>query len=182
MAATAASLAFGSAATGTTAATAGLFGTAGSFSLLQTASTIGTLFSVTSTLQGGSAEQQIFEAQAAREDFQARQERLRGQAEGTEIKKQLARDIAAANARGGAAGIDISSGSPTDAVKQASIDASEAISQALINSDLAAEARLSQGRILRSRGQNAVRSSRSVARGIATEFLQNQGDRGVFQF
>lgn len=179
MVAAAAPLVLGSAATAGAASTAGLFGAAGSFSLLQTASTLGTLFSIGSTLGAGSATNAQEKAQARIDELRARQETLRGQQEATKIKEDLAKSIATANARGAASGIDITSGSPDTAVREAINDANRAFSIAKDNAATNSETYRQSAAVGRERGKNAVRSSRASAVGLATSFIGQQYDRGA---
>lgn len=172
----------GTAATATaaaTAASAGLFGIGGTFSLMQTASTLGTFMGLGSTLMGGSAEKAMYQSQAQYDELRARQEKLRGQMEATQIKSDLTKSIATANARGAASGIDISSGSPVTAVQASIDDANTAWSMAKYNADMGAEAYRANANTNRLRGNNAVRSARSQAMGIATDFMGKQYDRGM---
>lgn len=172
----------GTAATATTAATAattGLFGSAGAFSLMQTASTLGTVFSIGSTLAGGAADKAMAESQARWESFRARQDKVRGSQEATKIKEDLARSLSSAVAIGGAQGIDISSGSPANAMQKASRDANDAWSVALYNSEMDASARQQSAYAIRQQGKNAYRSARASATGMFTQFAQRQSDRGM---
>jgi len=68
-------LAFGSAATGTAAATTGLFGAGGSFALGTTLGTVGTAVGALGAIQGGKAENSAaqFNADSARMEAQARE-------------------------------------------------------------------------------------------------------------
>jgi len=162
-----------------TAATAGLFGVGGTFSFMSTLSTLGTVAGLGSTLMGGGAEKAMYESQAKYDELRSRQERLRGQMEATEIKNNLASSIATANARGAASGIDITSGSPVTAIQAATDDANRAWSIAKYNGDMGASASNANAATARARGANAVRSSRSQALGIATDFMGKQYDRGM---
>jgi hypothetical protein len=76
-------LALGSAATGTAAATAGLFGAGGSFALGTTLGTIGTAVSAVSALSAGRAESGAaqFNADAARQEAASREAAQRAQAQ-----------------------------------------------------------------------------------------------------
>lgn len=165
--------------TAATAATAGLFGSAGTFSLLSTASTLGTFMGIGSALSGGSADRAMAESQARWEEFRARQDRLRGQQEATRIKEDLARSVSTAVAVGGAQGIDISSGSPANAIQKANQDANYAWNVAQYNSEMDARASEVNAYSVRQRGKNAYRSSRATATGMFTDFLGKQSDRGV---
>lgn len=172
----------GTAATATaaaTAATTGLFGSAGAFSLFQTVSTLGTGLGIFSALAGGSAEKNLAKSQANFDDFRARQDRLKGEQEGTKIKEDLARSISSAVAVGGAQGIDISSGSPSNAIKKASTDANYAWTVAKYNSDMDASANEFDAYTTRQRGANAYRSARATAGGMFSDYANRQYDRGV---
>jgi len=169
----------GTAATATTAATAGLFGTAGTFSFMSAASTLGTAFSAYSTIQGGRESDAAYKSQAKWNELQARQERLRGQQEANQIKGDLAKSIASANARGAASGIDITSGSPVTAVNAAIDDANDAWTIAKSNAESNAASSEANAYAARQRGKNAVRSSRSQVTGLATDFASKQYDRGM---
>jgi hypothetical protein len=172
----------GTAATATaaaTAATTGLFGAAGAFSFMQTASTLGTLFSIGSTLAGGSADKAAAESQARWDDFRARQDTLRGEQEATKIKEDLARSVSSAVAIGGAQGIDISSGSPANAIQKANQDASNSWSVVRYNAANDAAANRANAYATRQRGANAYRSSRAAAGGMFSDFAMRQSDRGM---
>ena len=172
-------LAFGTAGTATAAATTGLFGSAGAFAWMQTASTLGTAFSIGSTLFSGSADQAAANADARWSEIRARQERIRGQQEATAIKEDLTKAIASANARGAASGIDITSGSPVTAVQSSIDDANKAWNLAKDNAATNSEANMQNAYMSRLRGRNAVRSARTQAFGIASQYAQNQYDRGM---
>ena len=159
--------------------TAGLFGFGGSFGLMQTISTVGTGFSLASTIMGGQAQNAASESAARYEEFRAQQERTRGRLEAAKIKEDLAKALSTSIAVGAAQGIDISSGSPANARNAAITDANEAWSMARINADMNAGANEQNAYQMRARGSNAVRSSRSRAVGIASDFLQKQYDRGM---
>ena len=179
MVAAAAPLMLGVAGTSTAAATTGLFGAAGAFSFMQTASTLGTAFSAFSTLQAGSAENAMYKSQAKWDELRARQERLKGQQEANAIKDDLAKSIASANARGAASGIDITSGSPVTAVNNAIDDANMAWSIAKDNADINAGAYTQNAYMARQKGKNAVRSARTQVSGLASDFMGKQYDRGM---
>jgi hypothetical protein len=178
---TAAALALGSAATATAPATVGLLGSAGAFSFMQTASTVGTLFSLGSTIAGGMAASGQAKADAKWNDLRARQEELRGKQEATQIKDSLAASIATANARGAASGIDISSGSPQAAVQEAIRDANNAWSVAELNADMGASVARQNAQTNRAQARNYIRTSRVQASGIASDYMNKQYDRG-FRF
>lgn len=172
-------------ATGTvaaTAATTGLFGSAGAFSFLQAASTVGTGLGIFSALSGGNAEKNIAQSQANFDEFRARQDKLKGEQEATKIKQDLAKSISTAVAVGGAQGIDISSGSPQNAISKASTDANKAWTVAQYNGDMAASANNFNAYTTRMQGDNAYRSARATAGGMFTNYLSRQADRGVKLF
>lgn len=172
----------GTAATATaaaTAGTAGLFGTAGAFSFMQTASTLGTLFSISSTIGAGRAENAASQSAANWEGFRAEQERTRGRMESAQIKSDLARDLSSSIAVGAAQGVDITSGSPASARNAAITDANRAWTMAEYNAENAASAREFNAYQMREQGKNAVRSSRARAVGIASDYAMKQYDRGM---
>lgn len=172
----------GTAATATaaaTAATTGLFGSAGAFSFMQAASTLGSAFGMFSTLSAGAAEKSMAKSEALFEDFRARQSRLKGEQEATKIKEDLARAISTSVAVGGAQGIDVSSGSPANAVKKATTDANNAWNVAKYNAEMNASANEFNAYSARMRGNNAYRSARVQAGGMFTDFMTRQGDRGM---
>lgn len=172
----------GTAATATAAAvpaSVGLFGSAGAFSLFQTVSTVGSLFGAYSALAGGSAEKAMAESQARFDNFRARQDRLKGEQEATKIKEDLARSISTSVAIGGAQGIDISSGSPQNAMQKAQTDANYAWSVARYNAGMEASANNFNAYTSRQRGANAYRSARSTATGIFSDYVSKQYDRGM---
>lgn len=173
-------LLLGSASTATAASTAGLFGAAGSFSLGATLSTLGTGFSVLSLISGGQAANVQSKSQALQNDFNARQEAIRGKEEAASIKLDVARALASANARGAASGIDISSGSPVTAQKEALRSANNALSTAGTNAKLREEAERQQANINRARGRNSVRAGYTQAASLLGDFASFQGERGVF--
>lgn len=179
MVAAAAPLALGTAGTATAAATTGLFGTAGAFSFMQTASTLGTLFSIGSTLAAGSADNTAAKMSARWDEIRARQEQIRGQQEANAIKMDLVKSLASANARGAASGIDITSGSPVTASQAAIDDANQAWTLAKDNAQTNSDAYKTNAYTSRLRGKNAVRSARSQAMGIASDFMMRQQDRGM---
>lgn len=179
MAVAAAGLALGTAGTATAAATTGLFGAAGAFSFMQTASTLGTLFSVGDMLMSGQAENAAYKTQAKYDELRSRQELLRGKQEGNAIKGELVKSIAEANARGASSGIDITSGSPVTAVRAAIDDANTAWSISRENATVNSQASEQNAYMSRQRGKNAVRSSRSQAQGLLSDFASRQYDRGM---
>ena len=168
--------------TAATAATAGLFGTAGAFSLGATISTLGTAGSIFSTLAGAGAAKGQAQEEARQNEFNAKQEEIRGLEEANAIKSDVARALASSNARGAASGISISSGSPVTAQKEALTDANNALSTAGTNAKLRAETERVRASIARSRGRNAVRSGTVKAASILGNFAADQEDRGVFSF
>lgn len=168
--------------TAATAATAGLFGFGGSFTLGATLSTLGTAFSAFSALSAGRGDQGISESEARLNEFNAKQEEIRGLEEASAIKRDVARAIASANARGAASGIDVSSGSPVTAQKQALTDANSAWSTAGTNAKLRAETERVRAQIARQRGRNAVRAGQGQAVSILGNFAADQADRGMFNF
>lgn len=188
MAITATALALGSAATAATAttaataATAGLFGSAGAFSLGATLSTLGTVGGLFTTLSGAGAQAGIAEGEAKINEFNAKQEEIRGQEEANSIKRDVARAIASSNARGAASGISVSSGSPVQAQKQALRDADNALSTAGTNAKLRAETERVRAGLARQRSRNAIRSGKVGAASILGNFVNDQNDRGVFNF
>lgn len=179
MAAAALPLALGTAGTATAAGTAGLFGTAGVFSFMQTASTLGTLFSIGSVLGAGAADNSAAKMDARWMEIRSRQEQIRGQQEATAIKDSLVKSIASANARGAASGIDITSGSPVTAVNAAIDDANTAWGLAKDNALTSSEAYQQNAYMARQQGKNAVRSARTQAFGLASDFMGKQYDRGM---
>jgi hypothetical protein len=168
--------------TAATAATAGLFGAGGAFSLGATLSTLGTAFSAFSAITAGRGEQGISESEARLNEFNAKQEQIRGLEEANLIKRDVARAIASANARGAASGIDVSSGSPVTAQKQALTDANNAWSTAGTNAKIRSETEKVRAQIARQRGRNAVRSGQGQAASILGNFAADQYDRGMFSF
>ena len=179
MVAAAIPFALGTAGTAGAAGTAGLFGTAGAFSFMQTASTLGTLFSIGSVLSAGGADNSAAQLDARWQEIRARQEQIRGQQEATAIKDGLIKAIASSNARGAASGIDITSGSPVTAVQGAIDDANTAWTLAKSNAATNADAYTANAANSRMRGKNAVRSSRTQAFGLASDFMGKQYDRGM---
>lgn len=179
MAAAGAALALGTAGTATAAGTAGLFGTAGAFSFMQTASTLGTLFSIGSVLGAGEADNSAAEMDARWMEIRSRQEQIRGQQEATAIKESLVKAIATSNARGAASGIDITSGSPVTAVQASIDDANKAWTVAKNNAATNAEVYQQNAYMARQQGKNAVRSARTQAFGLASDFMGKQYDRGM---
>jgi hypothetical protein len=181
-------IALGTAATSTSAATAGLFTTVAAgaavptFSLGATLSTLGTGFSIFSALSGGGAEKSLYESEARLSEFNARQEEIRGLEEANLIKRDVARALASANARGAASGIDISSGSPVTASQEALRDANNALSTAGTNAKLRAEAERMRARLARQRGRNAVRSGRLSAASILGDFSIDAAEKAGFSF
>lgn len=168
--------------TAATAATAGLFGVGGSFSLGATLSTLGTVGSIFGAIQGGQAAKAQSESEARMNEFNAKQEEIRGLEEANAIKQDVARAIASANARGAASGIDISSGSPVKASQEAIRDANRAWNTAGTNAKIRAESEKVRAQIARQRGRNAVRSGQTKAVSILGNFASDQYDRGMFNF
>lgn len=180
-----------SAATATTAgtaATAGLFTTVAAgatvptFSLGATLSTLGTLGSVVGTVASYQSAKGVTAADAKQNELNAKAEEIRGIEESNEIKRDVARAIASANARGGAAGIDISTGSPVTAKQEALKSANRAWSTAGTNAQIRAESEKVKAQLARQRGRNAVRSGAVKAVSILGDFTAQQAERGVFNF
>jgi hypothetical protein len=88
------------------AAGSSIFGTA-----LQTALS---LTSAGLSIASGLSQGQALSNRAMIEDFNARQELIRGQFEANKIKENLIRTLATQNAYFGASGIDLGSGTPVD--------------------------------------------------------------------
>lgn len=168
--------------TAATAATAGLFGTGGAFSLGATLSTLGTIGGIAGTVSSALSAGAVSKSEAKLAEFNAKQEEIRGKEEANAIKSDVARALASANARGAASGIDISSGSPVTAQKEALRDANEALSTAGTNAKLRAETDRQRAAIARARGRNAVRSGAVRASSILGNFALDQQDRGVGVF
>lgn len=106
--------------TAASAATAGLFGAGGSITAAGVLSGVGTLFSGVSGLFGAFSDAAAYEDQAAYYSFLAKNEEIKGREEGAQIRRALAEAVATSNAVGGASGVDITSGSPAQAVYEAS--------------------------------------------------------------
>jgi len=182
------SLALGSAAsaatasTVATAATGGLFGFGGSFTLGATLSTVGTAFSALSSLTAGRAEESRFKSEALLNEFNSKQEEIRGKEEANAIRQDVAVAIASANARGGASGIDISSGSPVTATKEALAAANRSLSTVGTNARISAETEKVRAQLARRRGAQAVRSGQAKAVSLLGDFATEQADRGAFSF
>lgn len=172
-------MALGTAGTATAGATVGLFGAGGAFSIMQTVSTLGTIGSMFSALGEGQAAKAEASTEAAFEKFRARQDRLRGTQEATKIKEDLAAAISSSVAIGGAQGVDISSGSPANAVKKAQRDAENAWDIAKYNAEQDAQSREFNAYTAVMRGKNAYRSSRVRAAGIFSDYMMKQSDRGM---
>lgn len=170
------------ASTAATAATAGLFGFGGTFSLGATLSTLGTAFGALSSITAGRADASISKSEAMLNEFNAKQEQIRGREEANLIKRDVARAIASANARGAAGGIDVSSGSPVTAQKEAITDANQAWSTAGTNAKIRAETERVRAQIARQRARNSVRAGTSQAVSILGNFVTDQQDRGLFSF
>lgn len=168
--------------TAATAATAGLFGVGGKFALGATLSTLGTAGSIFGTIAGASAAKGQSAIQARQAELTARSEEVRGQEEANAIKRDVARALASSNARGAASGIDISSGSPVTAQKEALSDANNALSTAGTNAKLRAETARIRSSLYRQRGRNAVRSGTLKAASLLGDFAIDQQERGVFNF
>lgn len=177
-----AALGTGAASTATTAATAGLFGFGAKFSLMSTLSTVGTAFSALQSFGAGKAQQAAEKSEALLNEFNAKQEEIRGREEGAEIKRDVARALATANARGAASGIDITSGSPVTAQRKALDDANNQFSTAGTNAKIRAETERVRAQLARQRGRNAVRSGQSQALSLLGDFAKDQSDRGMFNF
>ena len=111
-------LLIGAAAAGKTAATAGLFGTAGAFSLGTTLGTLGTLaggLSALSSIQGARGQASIAKAnaqlEAAQYEHRADMEALRAQQEETNRQKRLSQLLSSQAAGAAGRGYSLSSGS-----------------------------------------------------------------------
>ena len=143
----------GTAAKGATASTAGLLGSAGSFSLGATLSTLGAAGGLLSTFSGARAAKVQSENEARQYELNVRAEEVRDQEEANEIKRDVARALASSNARGAASGISISSGSPVQAQQEALTDANNALSTVSTNTKLRAETEKVRAQIARQRGR-----------------------------
>lgn len=164
------------------AATSGIFGAAGAFSLSTTLSTLGTAGTLFSTIQGARAESSISKSEGRFAEFNAKQEEIRGVEEANVIKRDVARALATANARGAASGISISSGSPVTAQQEALRDANNALSTVGTNTKIAAETERIRAQISKRRSRNSIRSGATRAASILGNFVTEQNDRGVFNF
>ncbi|MCG8343532.1 MAG: hypothetical protein MI685_00025 [Chlorobiales bacterium] len=180
MAVIASALTVGTAATATTASTAGLFGAAGKLTLGATLSTLGTAGSLFSNFASSSAQKAQASIQSRQAEYNARLEKVRGQEEANQIKRDVARALASSNARGAASGVDISSGSPVTAQKQALRDANDALSTAGTNAKLREERQRLRAQAFRRQGRNAVRAGFVRSASLLGDFAQDAHDRGVF--
>lgn len=138
------------------AATGGLFGSAGAFSLGTTLSTLASLGSAGLSVYSGLQQAGSLSQQAAYDDFNARQELLRGQQESNTIRENLLRTLAAQNAAYGAAGIDVGAGTPVDVQQDAMAQADRELDTSRANTLLRAYSRRASADVLRSDARGAV--------------------------
>lgn len=111
-------------------ATAGLFGSGGQFGMAQTLSTTSALsagFGAYTTISAGKMAADQFRIQSGSEDLASDVVRLNAVEKGNVLKKQLLRDIGAANASAAARGIDVGSGTPRQIVQQSIAETREVV-------------------------------------------------------
>ena len=100
-------------------ATAGLFGSAGAFSLGTTMGTLGTLGSIASPLLSARSQAQSASFQRAQLSLQAKTQEAQTLQTANEIKRRMIADLASANAAFGARGVSVTSGTPVQAAQEA---------------------------------------------------------------
>lgn len=117
---------FGTAATGTAAATAGLFGTGGAFSLGTTLGTLGTAAAVGGAISQATAARAEGQANAAAANFNAQQSALEAQSRETAQRAESSRRLATIRSQIGKSGAT-SAGTPllvlSESAANAEIDA-----------------------------------------------------------
>ena len=171
--ATMALLAGGGATAGTAAAgTAGTVAAATGMTLGTKLMIGSTIFSGLSSIMGGMAQQDQLDAQARMESFNAKQELIRGREEANQVRENLARSLATAQATGAAQGIDISSGSPETLAFQAMQDADESIQSIRRNARIGSATKRMSAQALRAKGKSAKTSG--FVRGLSS--LAKAGD------
>lgn len=145
----------GGAAAGTAAAaTAG----AGA-SFLSAAPLIGTAFTALSTLASGAAASAQAEGEAKYAEFQSNNERIKGDLQAAELKKQMALTIQRNKVAFAAGGADLGSVSAVEAKNQVTHDAEIQLGINDSNSLMASLAKQSEARRLRARSSNLMLAS-----------------------
>jgi len=136
-----------------TNATATAAGITSAFGAASTVAALGSAgLSIYSGLQQAGSQVQ----QAAYDDFNARQELLRGQQESNKIRENLLRTLAAQNAAYGAAGIDVGSGSPVDVQQDTLAQADRELDISRNNTLLRSYSRRASADVLRSDARGAA--------------------------
>jgi len=125
-----------------------------------------TIFSGLSSIMGGMAQKGQMDAQAQMESFNAKQELIRGREEANQVRENLARSLATAQATGAAQGIDISSGSPETLAFQAMQDADDSIQSIRRNARIGSATKRMSAKALKSKGKSAKTSG--FVRGLSS--------------
>ncbi len=129
---------------------------AGITSAFSAASTVASLGSAGLSIFSGLQQAGSLSQQAAYDDFNARQELLRGQQESNTIRENLLRTLAAQNAAYGAAGIDVGAGTPVDVQQDAMAQADRELDTSRANTMLRAYSRRASADVMRSDARGAV--------------------------
>lgn len=144
----------GSAASGATAATAGLFGVGGAVTTMGVLSGAATAIGVGSSIAGGFAQRNEAKQAAQDETLNAKAARLKGEQEQNRIRKSLLRDVSAATARAGAAGFGGALlNQQTSALET---DAGQEIGTSAFNTGMEARRRKAQSAIYRKAGRTSI--------------------------
>jgi len=165
MAGTATALAVGTAATSTTAATAGLIGIGGSVTTMGVLSAVGTGLGIASSIAGLGAQRAEYRQAASDARMSARDAQLRGLQESNKIKRAAIKDISAATARAGAGGQgDALLGQQIAGIAS---DASDELSTSRYNAEIERRRRLAQASAYKSAGKGrALSYLEPVAAGV----------------
>lgn len=151
-------------ATGALAFTAPIAGTAGLLGFGGSATALGVIkgaFSIISAgfdIIGGFQKQDAFKEQAALEESRADQDRLEGLRAENDIREDALRQLAANNVRFGAAGLDITFGTPRTTQRKLRFDANRQTSINRTNTAIRARTRVLQAAQLRGQGSAAAAS------------------------
>lgn len=158
----------GSAATSTTAATAGLIGTAGKLTLVQTLGFGLTAAGAFGAIESANVQASALESEAYQRDLQARASNINARKRAIATRDGLLRDLSQTNALVNARGGDISSG-----------NARQALIESISNAQSTVDDQLFQGNIETAQNQLAASEARSGASATRTGGIATAVTRGA---
>lgn len=171
-------LLFGSAATGTAAATTGLIGSAGSFSLFPAMMTAGTVLSTAATLQQGRESQDLAQAQAQQAVNQAAYDADAAKSTAEKIRKAGRAQVGEAQASLAASGVKLGDGTALEVKKAIGENVEQDALSEILSGNRAVRSGQETARYQIQSGQNARSNSYLKAAGTVLSGAASYGMGG----